>query len=358
MPTLHRSARQPTFRSRRGRQGFSLVELLVGLAIGLIIIAALLLLFANASSTGQNLARSSAQIENGRYVSELLREDIRLAGFFGEMPDSATLPDYEDHDPCELPTPTATPFVTYLPLPVQGIVPKDGANPGPTCLSNRKYGTSAVVVRRLSTNTTPTDSVNDADHQHYVQYSFCANPSATLVFHWRKAAFTLKNFACSATNPVRAYVSRVYYIADCNRCAGAGADTTPTLKRVDLVGNALVVTALAEGVETLRFEYGFDTNGDGVPDDHDGAGALTGTYLTDDNSPGTGEKAKWKNVMSLKAHFIVRSLERVSGAQAASQSFQLGAAGAPTITPNDGFVRRAYSTTIRLNNPSGARESP
>ena len=46
---------------RRGQRGFSLIELMVGLAIGLIVVTALLVLFANASSIGQNLARSSTQ---------------------------------------------------------------------------------------------------------------------------------------------------------------------------------------------------------------------------------------------------------------------------------------------------------
>ena len=44
----------------------------------------------------------------------------------------------------------------------------------------------------------------------------------------------------------------------------------PTLKRVELVAGQLTTTALAEGIEMLRLEYGFDVDGDGSPD----------TYLT------------------------------------------------------------------------------
>jgi type IV pilus assembly protein PilW len=360
MPLLHvPSAPSRTGLPRQRVRGFSLIELLVGLAIGLIVVAALLVLFANASSTGQNLARSSTQIENGRYVSELLREDIRLAGFFGEMPDSTGAISYTNPSPC-LTTPTGfvnpsvgPPAVPFgLPAPVQGIAPTDATYNG--CLSNRKAGTSAIVVRRLAVNTTPIASIVDADNQYYVQYSFCAtDPLATLlIFDKTKASFTLKNFACAAANPARAYVSRVYYVADCNVCSPN--DGMPTLKRLDLVGNTLVVTPLVEGVEELRFEYGFDTNNNGSPDDDDGAGNLTGTYLSDENSPGTGLKAQWRNVMSIKAHYIVRSVEPVTSAPAEAQSFQLGASAVNYASTR--FARRAYSATIRLINPSGARE--
>jgi type IV pilus assembly protein PilW len=333
-------------RSTNQRQGgFTLVELMVGLTIGLIVVTALLVLFANASSTGQNLGRSSEQIENGRYVSELLREDIRLAGMYGEMPDSPTPPVYTNPDPC-LTTPTGfvnSPF--GLPAPVQGFKPADVV----ACLTNRKAGTSAIAIRRLSVDTTPTASVVAGANQYYVQYSFCkSDPSGTLlIFNKTSASFTLKNFACTATNPVRAYVSRVYYIADCNVC---GTDTTPTLKRLELIGNTTVITPLAEGIEELRFEYGFDTDGDGSTD----------TYLTDSNSPAVaGATSLWENVMTVKVHFIVRSLQKVGGgpSTAAATPFLLGNA-ASAADPGDGYSRRVYSTTIRLNNPSGARETP
>ena len=342
MSFLRRLANQPRSSHRR-QSGFSLIELMVGLTIGLIVVAALLILFANASATGQNLGRSSEQIENGRYISELLREDIRLAGMYGEMPDSPVAPVYTNPDPCLL---VPTGFVNSplgLPAPIQGFKPADVVD----CLPNRKAGTSALAVRRLSVDTTPIASL--VANQHYVQYSFCStDPTATLlVFDKLSASFTLKNFACTATNPAREYVSRIYYIADCNVC---GTDTTPTLKRVELLAGALVTTPLAEGIEQLRFEYGFDTDGNGSTD----------TYLVDSVSPGAGGPTSlWQNVMTVRAHFIVRSLSKITGAPSttAANAFALG-----NVTnvddPGDGYARRVYSTTIRLVNPSGSRETP
>jgi len=136
--------------SRRSQRGLTLVELMVGLALGLIVTAALLLLLANASANGQNLARAGTQIENGRYVSELLREEVRLAGFFGETSVSGAL--YETPDPCSV-APTGwngAPFT--LPTPVQGYAAADVLG----CLVNRKAGTQSILRRspRPTRNTT------------------------------------------------------------------------------------------------------------------------------------------------------------------------------------------------------------
>lgn len=325
---------------RRRCRGVTLVEVMVGLALGMIVSVALLLLFANASSNGKELQRSSEQIENGRYAVEMLRDDLQLAGFFGEALTKTAA--YSTPDPClTVPTGFIASPLTY-PTPVRGY----GTAEALGCLTNRLAGTQALVVRRLETITTAQAGLASGNTQHFVQYSFCdSDPVNTpLVFGKTKGQFTLRNKACNAANPLRAYVSRIYFVASCSRC-GSGGDNYPTLKRLDLVGDALVETALVEGVEVLRFEYGFDTDGNGSVDQYLSAPAVS------------GEASKWENVVALRVHFLVRSLDKASGALATAQSFNFGALGAVNSAA-DGYVRRAYSTTIRLINPSGARETP
>ena len=323
------------------QHGLTLVELMVGLALGLVVTAALLVLFANASAHGQDVARTAMMVENGRYVGELLREDLRVAGFYGETTVRGAA--YDDPDPCN--TAAAGSFVGVpftLPAPVHGY----GAGDVLGCLPNRRAGTDALALRRLGIATIDPTTIAGGNTQRYVQYSFCIDDVASphLVFDTSRSAFTLRNRACAAPNVARAYVARAYFVADCNNC-GAGGDSMPTLKRVDLVGNQLVVTPLAEGIDSLRFEYGFDVDNDGSPD----------VWLT---APGVaGPTSQWENVMALKVHYIVRSLEKTPGsaATAASQVFVLGGT-APITTPADGYVRKAYSQVVRLENPSGARE--
>ncbi len=333
---LHRHARR--------QRGLTLVELMVGLALGMAVIAGLLVVLANASTNGQNLNRVSVQVETGRYVSELLTEDLRLAGFYGELPLSTAT--YSVPDPCNAdPNPagsqhwTSAPF--KLPTPVRGY----GAADLLGCLGNRKAGTDALAMRRVSAETTDANALGAANTQHYVQYSYCeTDPVGTkLVFGSAKAGFTLRNRACTGPNTLRAYVSRVYYVASCNRCAGAG-DGVPTLKRADLINGAIVEVPLAEGVERLRFEYGFDTDTDGSAD----------TYVTAEQAAAAGQS--WENVVAVKAHFITRSLLKAEGSGLATgQSFELGNTGTVDFAA-DGYTRRAYTTVIRLVNPSSARE--
>jgi len=324
----------------RRQRGVTLVELMVGLTLGLVVTASMLMLFANASTHGQDVARAGMQIENGRYVSELLREDVRLAGFYGETSVAAAL--YSQPDPCSV-APVGwggTPLT--LPTAVQGYTPADAL----ACLDHRRAGTDAIVVRRVGITAIDPATIVAGNTQYYVQYSFCALDVATprLIFSKNRADFTLRNRACTGVNVARPYVSRIYYVADCNDCTGAG-DGVPTLKRVELVGTQLTTTPLAEGIDTLRVEYGFDIDGDGSPD----------TYRT--TLGALGPTAAWSNVVSLKLHFVTRSLDKAIGSNlATAQEFDLG--GTEVITTvADGYTRRAYSSAIRLINPSSVREA-
>jgi type IV pilus assembly protein PilW len=68
-----------------GEAGFTLVEIMVGLVLSLIIMFALSVLFVNNSRTRTQIDDSTQQIENGRYALDVLRDDLHLAGFYGEI---------------------------------------------------------------------------------------------------------------------------------------------------------------------------------------------------------------------------------------------------------------------------------
>ena len=325
----------PQYRAR----GMTLVELMVGLALGMALSVAALKLFGDASASAKNIQRATIQIENARYATELLREDLELAGFYGEIVTQGA--SYSAPDPCETAPSAFAASPLALPAPVRGLPASEAV----ACLSHRRSGSDALVTRRLDTHTVDPASVGVSEVGHHVQASFCdADPAAArLVLGTTSAVFTLRNRACTAANRVRLYMPRIYFIANCNRC-GTGGDTIPTLKRLDLLGTVWRETALVEGIETLRIEYGFDTDNDGSAD----------VYRT---TLGTiGAESRWENVMTLKLHFVIRSPETVIGEKLASvQTFDLGGAGI-VETANDGFVRRAVSSTVRLVNPSAARE--
>src|SRR3990167_259795 len=73
------------FTNRQTQRGLSLVELMISITIGLLILSAMTTLFVNQSKTRAELDKSNRMIDNGRYALELLSENLRLAGFYGEL---------------------------------------------------------------------------------------------------------------------------------------------------------------------------------------------------------------------------------------------------------------------------------
>jgi type IV pilus assembly protein PilW len=66
--------------SRRLQAGLSLVELMVSVTLGLMILSGVLVVFVNTSAARNEVERTTRQIENGRYASELLSEDFSSPG--------------------------------------------------------------------------------------------------------------------------------------------------------------------------------------------------------------------------------------------------------------------------------------
>mgnify|MGYP003597617820 CR=1 FL=1 len=63
--------------------GFSLVEFMVAIMIGLFLVGGLATFIVSSSSTRNELEKTNRQIENGRYAIEKLSEAIKLAGYYG-----------------------------------------------------------------------------------------------------------------------------------------------------------------------------------------------------------------------------------------------------------------------------------
>ncbi len=340
-------------RPRPAQRGFTLVELLVALAIGILILAAVSVLFANHSGNQGELERTTRQVENARFALDLIGEDLMHSGYYGPFNPASVPVTYANPTAGPCPASTAdlgwalTPASPQLATPLQGLSATDAA--AATCLSNSKVraGTQAVVVRHADTGNPITPATITAGNL-YVQVSRC--PWANLIDPTEKrialtgsttAAFVLPTLDCKTVNPeVRRVVQRTYFVASCNDCAAN--DGIPTLKRNEWIDGKLTVTAVAEGIENLQFEYGLDSDGDGQPDSYVLPSAITGVA-----------PAVWENVVTARVYLLARSTQATPG-YANSRTFQLGAAG--SVTPTDSFKRTLLTSTVRLNNVGGRRE--
>jgi type IV pilus assembly protein PilW len=334
--------------SRHAMAGISLIELMIAITLGLLILAGLASVFANSSASRNELERTGRQIENGRFAMELLNEDIRLAGFYGEYNPKSLTPPAALPDPCS--TDPAV-WITALPLPLQGY---DNGASAPTCVpASLKASTDILVVRRVSTCEAGVSgcaaAVNGAP---YIQVSKCATeiPTTPYVLGLQgTATFSLKQKDCTAVAKQRQYTVSIYFISTDN---GRG-QSIPTLKRMEFNGASFVETPLVEGIEQLNIEYGIDTDGNGSPDVYT---ADPTTYVCGGCTAGSN----WSNVMTARVNLLARNLDTSPGFTD-SKTYNLGldASGtAVTATPADSYRRHVYTGLIRAINPSQRREIP
>jgi type IV pilus assembly protein PilW len=323
-------------RSARAR-GFSLVELMIAMAVGLGLIAAVTALFSSTSAARAELARTGRMFENGRYAQDLIAEDLKLAGFYGELPMltfTTTVP-----DPCETDS-AALGWQAAVPASVPAaLVGYREGDPMPACLPDRLAGTDVVVVRRVTTATAPIAAI--AAGTAYLQTSRCPDDVPPFAMATGAGALPLRGLDCTAIADPRRLIVRTYYVARCNDCT---RDATPTLKRVELVGNALVVTPLVEAVEDFRLDYGFDIDADGVAD----------RFLRGRSGVAGAPDDDWGNVMAVRVHTLVRTAETPAG-QVDDSTYRLGLSGERGPF-GDGWKRTVFASAVRLTNPAGRRE--
>jgi type IV pilus assembly protein PilW len=334
-------------RARRLASGFSLIELMVALTISLIVLTVLATVFSQTSSGRGELDRVSRLVENSRFAADIIGDDVRHAGFYGTfLPPTDTV--YSDPSPCNWNTadvaqlgwqPTATP--PRYPAQLQGWDDPDGTVGALNCLPNRVAGTDVLAIRRVSSRTVTTAQVTPTSV--YVQASQCINDPVLLRVSNDSGQFTLRTAACNVANlaGIRRYFVRVYYIASCNECSPS--DGIRTMKRMEVIDNVYRVVSLAEGVEQLQFEYAFDTNDDGTPE-----------QLLTDTTPG-GATSVWANVVAVRMHLLMRSTEPGSSADTTPGTFDVGPGHTAETCP-DRFKCRLMTTTMRLNNVAGRRE--
>ena len=71
--------------SRAGERqhGFTLVELMVAIALGMLVMVALVAVYLNVSRTNSEMYKTNGLIENGRFAVDVLNEDLAHAGYWG-----------------------------------------------------------------------------------------------------------------------------------------------------------------------------------------------------------------------------------------------------------------------------------
>lgn len=346
--------------SPRSMAGVSLVELMIAMLLGLIILAGLVTIFANSSRSREEIERASRQIENGRFAMETLTEELRLAGFYGELNVNPLAVPLVLPDPCS--TDPAI-WATAVPIHIQGY--DDGAGV-PACIlaaANLKPNTDVIVIRRAATcEAGSAGCTGFTASLPYVQVSKCGTEQAGTPFVLNtggSGAHTLRLRNCMTTAGRRQYFVRIYYISTDNGAVPPVA--IPTLKRLDFDGMGFTETPLVEGIEELNFEYGVDWQGPlGAGDPPDGKPEAYTADPTTFAAAGPSPGINWANVVTARISLLARNIEASPGYND-TKRYILGrdAGGAEiVVAPGGPYRRHAYSGLVRVINAAERRDRP
>ena len=341
------SARTP---AQSVQQGFSLIEIMVAMAIALLLLLGLTVMFVNASGNYRELNNASRQLESGRFALQTMREDLRHAGFYGYyMPDPIAAPALID--PCNITAPALQTAVRSL--HVQGYNDTlPSVPPAAACLPGRLTDTDVLLVIRASTdihgNTDDTTGLDAGTI--YIQSTY---DEALVRTGANAAQFNLRlNTPDDDPATIRRMVVHTYYVRDCNVCAPE-SDGIPTLWRLELGGPAIPI---AEGIEHLFLRYGVDINNDGNPDSIDTTSdGVLDLYYRQAHELAAGD---FSNIVTVEINLLARNPEE-SREYTDTRSYALGggaANGGITLTPGGSFKRQVFSSVARIENISQRRE--
>lgn len=335
------------YRARPG--GFTLVELMVSMTIGLIILLGMVMMFVSNTKSQAELEKSNRQTESGRFAIQMLTDDIHNAGYYAEF-DPSSMTDPALPGICDA---TLATLRGALPLPIQGL---DDSAAAATCLTDAKADSDVLVVRRVETCLLGVGNCKAASAGGaFFQASLCSNASElaagdpmehfaleTDVSALDKHKRDCTDATAGTLADMRRFVTHIYYVAN-NHIAGDGI---PTLMRASLGGSGALsytVEPMAEGIESMHFEYGLDTDTNGSPDLFSTAPA---------GAP------MWRNVVAVKLHLLSRNTQE-SKSYTDTKTYVLGqnASGQPktvSIT-NPNYKRHVFATMVSIPNAAGRK---
>lgn len=382
------------------QRGFTLLEVIVSLAIAMVLMTAMAGIFQQSISTRTQVEREGQRLESSRFSLDTLTEDIRLAGYYGPLTIPSGSIDWVYADPCtegegwsaiESNAIRAAPFAIYG---YEAHKANITSPPGCIAVANKSVyrpGTDILVIRRVST------TAGLSGTGWHLQHSACADTAkdrVSFIASNDATAFTLLTTdvlqtppkTCSVAAPIYRLITRIYFISQCDDCSGGGTgDGIQTLKVVEVgAGDPRTV---ATGVEDMHFEYGIDqttslTGGNGAVDGYvvsnnnprttgavgtavggsmlpTSTAMADGTFLQDKDS---GED-RWEDVMTVKISLVVRDISEYQGV-AGTRTFTLGISDnagtvlAPTYpsTGTDKLRRKLSVTTVSAVNLAARRE--
>ena len=336
-------------------KGWTLVELLVAMALGLLIIAGIGQIYL-AAKRSYEIQNSIAQLQEvGRYATEVLSQDIRRAGYWGLMTLN-TVDLAADSGGKKFPTETKTPDETcpsgnadWGRMITRKVVGLNDSAAGYDCLGTNWKRGDILTVRYADPSPV---TAYDPD----ALYVRTAPLEASLVFGNPTSCppgtsgciLNLFNYVdndiADSGNYDYKVVAHAYYVTDSStatQCGNSSAPALPALARETLSSAPSspgfpVKSELVTGVEQLQFQYGVDTD----PSD---TSRSVNQYM---NADTVGTTGNWSKVRSVRFWVLIRG-DCPDGGYTDNSTYNMGDV---SYTPNDHFRRTLYTSTVTLRN--------
>lgn len=361
---------------RHGQCGFSLVELMVAMTIGLVLLAGIYQVFISTTlsySFNQQMARMQ---ESGRFGIDLLTRIVRGSGYGGCQKNLSAVTNL-------LNDPTA--FQNDFRIPVSGFdasgsawVPADpvatlgldgSVEPlplaGSDILSLREVDSSMTLL--IAEKSTATDAelkiapgITGINKGDILMVSDCSNSVVFQVSDFQeKTGF---GHIIHNTGEIKDDDGNPIPPGNSDHKFGADFDALSDLVRFrsltfyvapnDLDQPALFrksgsepAEEMVEGVENMQVRYGYDSNGDGAVESYETAAFISGVA------------DGWMQVMSVRIGLLVRSPGEIPQGRLDTRSYNVdgdpdtGVAGREyVLAAADRRLRRVFSATIGLRN--------
>lgn len=319
-------------------QGFSLVELLVAMVVGLIIVSGAFSLHVASRKTQSVNEMQMDMVADARFAIEMIAYDLRHAGMWGGTNKNGLI-DCKSTNPCTVSTSAgeALPDATItgdcadgryfdLSQPVFAINEDTAGSSYSSCISSTesyRADTDILEIHYADSNVTAAADLRAG--QAYIRSNFVNGR----IFSGSTQP-VLDSFDDSALTQNHALYSHTYYIST---FTDDSADDIPSLRRVALSGSTMQNQVLISGVDDLQVQFGEDLTGDQIADRY-----VSPELVTD-----------WSAVFSAKIWLVMRSDKPQLGVNT-SKSFQVAEKPAVTLGGVDGFRYFMVSSVVNLRN--------
>ena len=320
--------------NRKQSAGFSLVELMVAMVIGLIVMGGAFSMYQTSTETQKINEMQMDLVADARFATELIAYDLRHAGAWGSTNKASLITCRSTDAGCAAPPPAvvddctvgADPQWAYnLDLPIFAVDGTEGNPYADTCIDDGDYvaGTDLLEIRYADANLPIL-----RPGQTYVRSNFINGQ----VFVG-SAAPTLNFYDTSPLTQNHELHAYTYYISD---FTDDPDDGIPSLRRVALVnGPGTQNQLLVSGVTDLQVQLGVDLTDNGMID----------RYM----NPNDVAATDWENVMAAKIWLIMRSDEPMEDVDT-TRSFSIAGQAEQDYGGVDDFRFFMVSTVVNLRN--------